>query len=46
MWQGGPHLNLFLKNKKKLKKWWGTTLPHRQGGEKLYIWVTLNHYSF
>jgi hypothetical protein len=37
MWQGGPLLALefflFLKNKIKRK----TTLPHRQGGEKLYI---------
>jgi hypothetical protein len=37
MWQGGPLLTLefflFLKNKIKRK----TTLPHRQGGEKLYI---------
>jgi hypothetical protein len=29
-----PHLNLFLKNKKIIKVV-GTTLPHRQGGEKL-----------
>jgi hypothetical protein len=21
-------------------------LPHRQGGEKLYLWVVFNHYSF
>jgi hypothetical protein len=22
-----------------------TTLPHRQGGEKLCLWVVFNHYS-
>jgi hypothetical protein len=21
-------------------------LPHRQGGERLYLWVVFNHYSF
>jgi hypothetical protein len=28
---------IYFKKIKKLKKLWGTTLPHRQGGEKLYI---------
>jgi hypothetical protein len=41
-----PHLNLFFKNKIKTQKVVGTTLPHRQCGEKLYIWVALNHYSY
>jgi hypothetical protein len=28
---------VYFKKIKKLKKLWGTTLPHRQGGKKLYI---------
>jgi hypothetical protein len=37
MWQGGSPLlfEFFLFFKNKLR--WGTTLLHRQGGEKLYI---------
>jgi hypothetical protein len=40
-----PYLNLFLKNK-KIQKVVGTILPMWQGGEKLYLWVVLNHYSY
>jgi len=46
MWQGSPPLlfEFFLFFKNKLK--YGTTLPHRQDGEKLYLWVVFDHYSF
>jgi hypothetical protein len=33
----------FLSFKNKIR--WGTTLSHKQGGEKLYKKVAMNHYS-
>jgi hypothetical protein len=39
MWQCGP---LIFKTQKVL----GTTLPHRQGGKKLYKKMAMNHYCY
>jgi hypothetical protein len=33
-----------ISQNKLTQKVMGITLPHRQGSEKLYIWVVVNHY--
>jgi hypothetical protein len=46
MWQGGPPLYFIFLRKKKTQKVVGTTLPHRECGEKWYILVVVNYFSY